>query len=135
VPNVLRRSSAWGMGHRGLRRKGCRGGDTTSSVELETGSAPMRRAQIGLTFAATVAMLLFASAFAAAPRSCEGGLDLYFWLGVLTLVTFLVVPFVAHLGRSLALRLVWAVALGFGGVAIWVAGLFVANVRIICRLI
>jgi hypothetical protein len=79
-------------------------------------------------------MLLFASAFAAAPRSCEGGLELYFWLGVLALMTFLVVPFVAHVGRSLAVRSVWAVALGLAGLAIWSAGLFVANVRIICRL-
>ena len=94
----------------------------------------MRRAQIGLIFAGIVAMLLFASAFAAAPRSCEGGLEIYFWLGVLALVTLLVLPFVAHLGRSLVLRSVFALALGLAGVATWVAGLFVANVRIICRL-
>jgi len=94
----------------------------------------MRRAHIGLIFAATVAMLVFVSAFVAAPRSCEGGLELYFWLGVLAVTSFLVMPFVAHLGRSLVLRSVWAVGLGLAGVAIWFAGLFVANVRILCRL-
>jgi hypothetical protein len=94
----------------------------------------MRRTHIGLIVATIVAMLLFASAFATAPRSCEGGLEVYFWLGILAVMTLLVVPFVAHLGRTLVLRSVWAMALGLAGVSIWVAGLFAANVRILCRL-
>jgi hypothetical protein len=95
----------------------------------------VRRAQIGVVVAAVIAVLLFASAFVVASRSCEGGLELYFWVGALALVALFVVPFASHLGRSLAMRSLWAVVLGLAGVGVWLAGLTVANVRVICRLI
>jgi hypothetical protein len=95
----------------------------------------MRRSAIGVIVATAIAALLFASAFVVAPRSCEGGLSFYFWLGVLALLAFLVLPFVTHVRSSLVFRSACAAGLVLAGVAVWFAGLFAANVRIICRLI
>lgn len=95
----------------------------------------MSRAPTGVIVAFAVGLLLFASAFVIAPRSCEGGLSVYFWLGVFALVVLLALPFVTRLGSSVLIRSGWAVGLVLAGAGVWVAGLAAANVRLICRLI
>ena len=87
-----------------------------------------------LTFAAGVNTALFLSAFAVAPKACEGGLEVYFWAGVAVLVALLVLPFVVRTGSSLLASLGWSLAFTLFGAAVWVGGLSAANVRIICRL-
>jgi hypothetical protein len=78
---------------------------------------------------------LFAFAFVAAPRSCEWGLGAYLWSGVAIVVILLATPFVLWRAQSLARRVL--LSSGFAGLvfAIWVVGLFAADIRIICRLI
>ncbi|HWA40269.1 MAG TPA: hypothetical protein VG712_01575, partial [Gemmatimonadales bacterium] len=78
--------------------------------------------------------LLLGSAFIAAPHSCEWGLATYTWMGVLGLVGLpamtLLFPNEERPGRR-GLRIL---VLVLGTLAVWVAGLFIANVRIVCRL-
>ena len=84
---------------------------------------------------ATVLCLgLIVLAFAAAPHSCEWGLDAYFWSGVAVVLVLLVAPFVLERRRALWMRLLMALGSGGLGLAAWVFGLMVANVRILCRL-
>lgn len=88
----------------------------------------MHRAVFGLCAA------LFVFAFVAAPHSCEWGLGAYFWTGVVLLLVGAVLPFVPAFRpavRSPVLQALLYFALVF---AVWVAGLFAANVRILCRL-
>ena len=77
---------------------------------------------------------LFASAFIAAPYSCEGGLTAYFWSGVACLVLVVAMPFMLDCASSLGRRVAWAAALAGLALAAWIGGLFAANVRILCRL-
>ena len=84
--------------------------------------------------AAALALGVFALAFVTAPRSCEGGLELYFWAGVVALIALAAAPFVGRLGATMAGRVAWSVVFLAFGVAVWLAGLFAANVRIMCRL-
>lgn len=77
---------------------------------------------------------LFASAFVAAPYSCEGGLTAYFWSGVACLAVVVALPFVLDRASSAGRRVSWALALAGLALAAWFAGLFAANVRILCRL-
>ena len=81
-----------------------------------------------------MAAALIALAFVVAPRSCNGGLELYFWSGCAALLLLFGLPFVTHIRRSAWVR----VALAFGflvlGAGAWFAGLFAANVRFICGL-
>jgi hypothetical protein len=84
--------------------------------------------------AAGIGAAVFAFAFVAAPKSCEWGLTAYFWTGIVALLALAAAPLVfggqAPLGRR--------VLLGFGllvaGFAVWFAGLFAANIQIMCRL-
>jgi len=77
---------------------------------------------------------LFVFAFVAAPKSCEWGLNAYFLAGVACAVALVALPFVLRAGRSPALCAGVAVALLALGFGAWVAGLFIANVRIMCKL-
>lgn len=83
--------------------------------------------------AAGVSVALFALAFVVAPWSCAGGVETYGWSGIAALGAMLALPFVACTGDSLLAR----AGLGFALLAavVWLAGLFAANVRILCRLI
>jgi hypothetical protein len=95
----------------------------------------MSRTALPFTFAAIVGAVVMAIAFAAAPYSCEGGLTLYFWSGVGSLAVLAALPFfLMAAGKSVLVRLAWAVGFFGFGVAVWFAGLFLANVRIMCRL-
>ena len=85
-------------------------------------------------FAGGFSAALFLSAFVVAPNACEGGLEVYFWAGVVALIALLALPFVVRTGGSLLASLAWSLAFVLLGAAVWVGGLSAANVRIICRL-
>lgn len=85
-------------------------------------------------FAAILCAGLFAFAFVAAPKSCEWGLAAYFWTGVAAVVALLAAPFVLQSERPARVRVFLALGYGVLGSAVWFAGLFAANVRIMCRL-
>ncbi|HJW10427.1 MAG TPA: hypothetical protein VJ598_01495 [Albitalea sp.] len=88
----------------------------------------------GYFTAAGVALSMFALAFVISPKACEGGLELYFWSGVGALVLMAALPFATHAGSPVLVRAGWAFGLVVLGAATWFAGLFAANVRILCRL-
>ena len=92
------------------------------------------RATAGFISAAVIAIAVVGLAFLFAPRACHGGFELYFWCGVAALVMLLALPFVAHVGHSTLVRVVWAVGFVLFGAGAWIAGLFTANVRFICGL-
>ena len=94
----------------------------------------MRRSNLPLVIAALDTAIVFSLAFLAAPRSCEGGLTLYFWAGVASVIVLIALPFIKSLGASVPSRVGYAVGFAAFGVAVWIAGLFLANVRIMCRL-
>lgn len=77
---------------------------------------------------------LFAFAFVAAPKSCEWGLTAYFWSGVAALVVLLALPVALRTDRTALQRAAFGLAFAAFGAAVWIAGLFAANVRIMCRL-
>lgn len=87
-----------------------------------------------LSLPAALCIALFGFAFVAAPHSCEWGLSGYTAAGLGVLLILLAVPwrFLAQLssGQRLACRFALGVAVGGS----WLAGLFIANVRIVCRL-
>ena len=94
----------------------------------------MTRELAAYVSAAAIATGLVVLAFVVAPRSCNGGLELYFWCGGAALLLLFGLPFVSHIGRSTLVRVALAFGfLVFGGGA-WLAGLFAANVRFICGL-
>jgi hypothetical protein len=84
--------------------------------------------------AAAIAIAVVALAYLVAPRSCQGGLELYTWCGAAALLLLAGLPFAARIGRSTLIRI--AIALGFlvFGTGVWLTGLFAANVRFICGL-
>ncbi|HEX5804652.1 MAG TPA: hypothetical protein VFY24_16680 [Azospira sp.] len=84
--------------------------------------------------AVVLAAALLAFAFVAAPASCEWGLTAYFWGGVVATLAMLAAPFRWLRGRPLATRFGMALLYGAGSVGVWFAGLFAANVQIMCRL-
>lgn len=77
---------------------------------------------------------LFAFAFVAAPASCEWGLQAYVYAGLSCVALLFATPIVLRDGTSRLASV--APALGFAalGCAVWLGGLFIANVRIMCRL-
>lgn len=77
---------------------------------------------------------LFVFAFVAAPHSCEWGLTAYFWAGVACVVLLAALPFALLSASLIQRRLLIAFALAGAASASWIAGLFIANVRILCRL-
>lgn len=84
--------------------------------------------------AAALAAALFGFAFVAAPASCEWGLTAYFWGGVAVMLVLAAAPFACAGGATPMSRLGHALVYSAGIAAVWVAGLFAANVRIVCRL-
>ena len=88
-----------------------------------------------LVAAGTLCCVLFGFAFVAAPHSCEWGLGAYVWTGAGVVVAMLAVPFLIQPAPVMWHRFLWSVGFGCAGALVWLAGLFAANVRIICRLI
>ena len=87
-----------------------------------------------MTLAGTLCAALFAFAFVAAPRSCEWGLEAYFWAGVALVVILAALPSAMAAGLPAGKRAGLALAFAAAGFGVWAAGLFAANVRIVCRL-
>lgn len=94
----------------------------------------MRGNKVALLLALAIGGAVFALAFLVAPRSCEGGLTVYWWAGVIGVVALAAIPPVVRAGQSVPGRIAWAAGFLAFGVAVWIAGLLAANVRIICRL-
>jgi hypothetical protein len=84
--------------------------------------------------AGSICAALFAFAFVAAPKSCEWGLTAYFWSGVAALVVLFAIPMALRTDRTGLQRAAFGLAFAAFGAAVWIAGLFAANVRIMCRL-
>jgi hypothetical protein len=95
---------------------------------------PRSRAAAGLGAAGAIAAAILALAFAVAPRSCEGGLELYFGAGVAALVALFAIPFFSRADRPLAVRFAWALGFLLAGAAVWVGGFAAADVKLLCRL-
>lgn len=94
----------------------------------------MSRTAVPLAIAAAVGAVVMAIAFFAAPISCEGGLTFYFWSGVISLILLVALPFLTSADKSTSVRLAWSFGFVVFGTAVWFGGLFLANVRIMCRL-
>jgi hypothetical protein len=86
---------------------------------------------IGATAIVTALVVL---AYLVSPRACQGGIELYTWCGGAALLLLFGLPFVAHMGRSMLVRVAFALGFLVFGVGAWLAGLFAANVRFICGL-
>ena len=91
-----------------------------------------RHASVALVAALCIG--LFAFAFFAAPHACEWGLSAYFWSGVGVVLVLPALPFALHREQPLLKRSMFSLGLCVLGVMVWFGGLFIANVRIICRL-
>ena len=91
-------------------------------------------AKAGIVGAAAIAIVIFALAFAVAPKSCEGGNEIYFWSGVAAIVLLFALPFFVRMSPSLGKRFAWAFGFAFFGFGAWFGGLVAANIQILCRL-
>lgn len=94
----------------------------------------MPRRTLALITGGILCAVLFAFAFVAAPKSCEWGLTAYFWSGVACVLLLFTLPFVLRVVHTTRGRVGLAFAFAATGCGAWIAGLFVANVRIVCRL-
>ena len=94
----------------------------------------MTRRTLVISIGGAICAALFGFAFVAAPRSCEWGLAAYFWSGMAALVVLLAIPVAIRTDRSVLGRVALGLGLAAIGAAVWMAGLFAANVRIMCRL-
>ena len=79
--------------------------------------------------------MLFLFAFVAAPHSCEWGLSAYFWVGLVAVLGLAATPFAVRPKLSSGSLVLRSLGHSSVGICTWFAGLFVANFRIICRLI
>ena len=85
-------------------------------------------------FAAVLCGAMFAAAFVAAPWSCEWGLTVYTILGIAVTASLLIMPFVLHAGASVIGRFGRSLGWATASCGVWLLGMFVANVRIICKM-
>jgi hypothetical protein len=104
---------------------------------LQTGADPQRALDVkpkAVVFTAAVCFALFAFAFVIAPAACEGGLSTYVWSGLAAVGTLFAVPFVSLPQLPLGSRVLRGLVLALLASAVWAAGLFAADMRIVCRL-
>lgn len=94
----------------------------------------MSRLALAWVAAGVVAIALVAVAFWISPRACEGGLETYVQCGVAAFVAMLALPFVPGTADAMLARVGLAFAFASIGTCAWIAGLFLANVQILCRL-
>ncbi|HKU72030.1 MAG TPA: hypothetical protein VJQ51_14445 [Burkholderiales bacterium] len=97
-------------------------------------ASPSDRMAQALWTGGAICAAVFALAFAVAPRSCEGGLETYFWSGVAAIVVLFIIPVAMRSDLSALKRAAFGLGFSALGAATWMGGLFVANVRIMCRL-
>lgn len=84
--------------------------------------------------AAAVCAAVFAFAFIAAPRSCEGGLAAYVWAGAAALAALFALPLALQRGEPVLPRVGLGILFSAAGLVVWALGLFAAGVRVVCRL-
>ena len=94
----------------------------------------MTRPRIALIAVAFIAAAIIAVAFWIAPTACSGGLEIYSQCGVVAAIALIALPFALKISDSLLIRALAALGFVVLGFAVWIAGLFVANVQILCRL-
>ena len=85
-------------------------------------------------YVAGVCATLLVTALAAGPHSCGGGMTTYAGAGVIALVVLGTLPFLPRFNPGndgAAVKCLLHLALGCGA---WVAGLFIADFQILCRL-
>lgn len=84
-----------------------------------------------LAVGASILILVFA--FVAAPRSCEWGLDAYFWAGAIAVALFALMPLLARgrPGADIRPRSFLPLA---GVLVAWLGGFLLAGFRLMCRL-
>lgn len=82
--------------------------------------------------ASSAALLVLA--FVAAPHSCAWDLATYFWTGVVLIIGQAVATFVLLRDRTTARRMLMAGLAALAEAGVWLAGLFAANFRLLCRL-
>jgi len=94
----------------------------------------LKRRTQALVAGGALCVALLAFAYAAAPKSCQWGYEVYFWTGVICLITLFALPFTFRASQSI----LGCIGLGIGyasfGCGVWLVGIFAANVRIICAL-
>jgi len=79
--------------------------------------------------------LYFALAFAIGREgSCQGGVDLYFWLGLLSLPVLFSLPLIFKAVEKLLFRLLISVASVVMGVMLWALAFETAGMYFMCRL-
>jgi hypothetical protein len=81
-----------------------------------------------------ICVAVFALAFVVAPKSCEGGLTIYFWSGVAAIVALFIVPVALRTDLSGLKRVAFGIGFSVLGAATWIGGLFASNMQILCRL-
>jgi len=86
------------------------------------------------TAGASLCAAMVVCALWAAPRSCEGGLEVYLLAGLIGVVALLAVPMLLRTDCSMLRRLALGLLFAGIGAAVWIAALVGANVRIFCRL-
>ncbi|MEZ5445710.1 MAG: hypothetical protein R3F45_08025 [Gammaproteobacteria bacterium] len=91
-----------------------------------------RRALLAIAVALWTAM--FSVPFLAASATCDGRLSAYFYAGVAVLLGVTIMPFLLRGGGIVSSCPGSALILAVATLAVWVAGLYAADVRIICRL-
>jgi hypothetical protein len=99
-----------------------------------TGSTSTPPALPTVPLAAATCAALLALALVAGPHACEWGWGVYFWAGLAAVLMLAAMPFLPWFKRRpgrAALQCSQLVALGCGT---WVAGLFIADFQILCRL-
>ncbi len=87
-----------------------------------------------LLVAALLVLGLFGFAFVAAPHSCEWGLQAYVLTGAAVLALLIALPWLLEAQATFGRRALFSLGFAGLGLAVWIAGLFAANVRLICRL-
>jgi hypothetical protein len=85
-------------------------------------------------FAIAVWGVLFAVAYAAAPKSCHGGQEAYFFAGVAAALVLMATPLFAHTSIQFWKRALLSAAFGVVTVAIWLGGFFAADFQLLCKL-
>lgn len=85
-------------------------------------------------YAGAICAGLFAFAFVAAPYSCDWGLNAYFVLGLVAMIALLFLPIGLGRETALARRILLGLGLAAIGFAAWIAGIFAANIQLLCRL-
>ena len=94
----------------------------------------MTRRNVTIVAAIAICAAMFGASLALGRRSCEGGLDAYFWIGIAAIVLLLALPLVARFAGSLLASVGWSLGLAALGVATWIGGLAAGNFQILCRL-